>query len=80
MVVSLAHQGLLHLVLNILHCNIVMHVEMIEDLRHNGQISRFMYTLKCLDDGIHDLVERKLVFRTVSLRDSKVLNLHIYCY
>jgi hypothetical protein len=54
---------------------------MTENLGNRSQISRFIHAIECLDDGIHDFVQRELGLRPVSLRNGKVFNLHcIVCY
>ena len=59
---ALAHKGFLNLVLNILNGDVVVHIQMVQNSGNCSQVSRFLYTLECLHDGIHNLVKRKLIF------------------
>ena len=56
MVEAFLHQGFLHLVLDVLHRDVIVDVQMAEDLGNGSQIGGFFHTVECLDDGIHDLV------------------------
>ena len=76
MIEAFAHQGFLHLVLDILHRDVIVDIQMADDLRDGSQISGFIHTLERLDDSIHDFVQRELGLRPVSLRDGKVFNFH----
>ena len=75
-VVALAHQRFLHLILNILHGDVVVDVQVAENLRDSAQVRRLIDALERLDDGVHDLVEREAVFRAIPLRDGEVLDFH----
>jgi hypothetical protein len=48
-----------------------------EYLIDTPQINWGVNTFECLHDGIHNLVQREAVFRSVTLRDSKVFYLHL---
>ena len=53
---TLTHQCFFHLVLDVLHLDVVVHVQVTENLRDCSQVSRFVDTLERLDDGVHDFV------------------------
>ncbi len=68
-VITLFHQGHLYLILNFLDSDAVMYVKMCDDIRQTSEVYIFVYRLERLDDGIHNLVERKTFCITVSLGD-----------
>ena len=80
LIIPLAHQSFLHLILDILNGDVVVHVKMIKDLRYNSQVSRFLNTFECLNYGIHNFVKREQIFRSISFSDGKVFNFHFDVY
>ena len=53
---TFAHQGYLHLVLNILHLDIILDIQVADNLGDSTQVSGFVNTLERLGDGVHNLV------------------------
>ena len=72
----LFHQRLFHLVLNILHFDVILDVQMTDDLGNRAKVSGFVHTLERLHNCVHDFVQREAVFRAVSLRNGKITNFH----
>ena len=69
LVIAFAHQCLFHLILNIFHLDTLVHIQMTEDFGNATQVNRFINTVECFDDGIHDFVKAKTVGCTVSFGD-----------
>ena len=56
LVVAFAHQCFLHLILNVLHLDVVVHVEVAQNLRNGAQVSWDVYTFERFDNRVHNLV------------------------
>ena len=74
------HQCRLHLVLDVLYFDVVLNVQIGEDFRHGSQVGRFVDTLKCLENGIHDLVEGEPFLRPVAFGNCEVLYFHCFAF
>ena len=75
-VVALAHESLFHLVLYFFYLDALVNVDVAYDFRHCAEVGSCTNTIERLDDGVHYLVERESVFRTVAFGNGKVLHFH----
>ena len=77
-VVAFLHKGNLNLVLDVLHRNIILYIKMTDNLGDTSYVERLFHSLKCLYDGIHDFVKRKLVSCSITLGNGKLSDFHIW--
>ena len=78
-IMPLAHQGFLYQILNLFHLDAVVQVEPADDFRNITQADRLVHRTECFDNGIHYLVEREAVGRSVPLHNCKVIGFH-HCF
>ena len=81
LVVALLHQSHLHLVLDLLDGDAVVDVEVRQNLRQAPQVDGLLHRVESLEDGVHNLVERKALGLTVTFGDCKCACFHyLMCF
>ena len=75
--VSLTHQCLLNLILDIFNGDVVMDIKMRQDFGDGSEVGRLFHTVERLEDSVHNLVERELLSRSIALGNGEVLDFHV---
>ena len=77
-VVALLHECHLHLILYILDLYPLMDIQMTENLRYTSKIYLYIHRLECLDNSIHNLIQREAFYLSVTLGDSETFYFHCF--